>query len=117
MPDDRGRDYDQERRDQQNRDTDNNTRSVERIADAAAAKAVDGAFRMLGIDTKDIESVNDLRDDFRFMRTLRKDAQERHGEINKTVITVLTGAVTGIIGTVGGYLWSMIHGGPGAPHP
>ena len=72
-------------------------------ADIAAAKVVDDTFRLLGIDLNDIVDLNNLRDDFRYVRRQRMLVEARRAETSKSVIAAAAGAVVGML--VSGATW------------
>ena len=70
------------------------------IADLAAEKAVAHAFRMFGIDIHDFDAVNGLRDDWRFLRDQREEAERwsrsRASGYFALFIAVISSILTGI---------------------
>ena len=67
------------------------------IAERAAAKAVRDTFRLLGTDITELEDINNLRDDFRFIKRQRALVEFRRTETSKSVIAALMGAVMGLL--------------------
>jgi hypothetical protein len=67
---------------------------VQEIAERAAAKALQETFRLLGFDMTD---VNNLRDDFRFVRRERSQSESRRSEVFKSATTAVIGAVVGVL--------------------
>jgi len=67
------------------------------IAERAAGHALHDAFRVLGLDITDMEDVNNLRDDFRFMRRQRTAAETRRVETSKSITTALVGGIVGML--------------------
>ena len=66
-------------------------------AERAAIRAISDTFRMLGIDISEMDDVNDLRDDFRFVRRQRENTETRRTEASKSVVTAVVGAVVGML--------------------
>ena len=66
-------------------------------AERAAIRAITDTFRMLGIDISEMDDVNDLRDDFRFIRRQRETTETRRTEASKSVVTAVVGAVVGML--------------------
>jgi hypothetical protein len=58
---------------------------AERGAEAGAGRAFRAQLRLLGIDTDDQDSVNALRDDLRYLRTMRLESEARRLEAFKTI--------------------------------
>ncbi len=50
---------------------------AQEIAERAAAKTLHDAFRLLGFDLTEMTDINNLRDDFRFIRQQRSNAEIR----------------------------------------
>ncbi len=67
------------------------------IVERAAGHALNDAFRVLGLDITDMEDVNNLRDDFRFMRRQRTATEARRAETSKSITTALVGGVVGML--------------------
>ena len=70
---------------------------AQEIAERAAAKALRDAFRLLGFDITEMDDVNNLRDDFRFIRRQRSNAETRRSEVFKSTITAVVGALVGML--------------------
>jgi adenylate kinase len=86
--------------------------SLERVAEKAAAKAVESTFRLLGIDMSDQDAVNNLRDDLRWTRRERS-ASEQPGVGKTTMIAALTAAAAAAASWVVGLATGFVHfGGP-----
>ena len=69
---------------------------AQEIAERAAAKALHDGFRLLGFDLHEITDVNALRDDFRFIRQQRSQAELRRSEAFKSAISALVGGIIGM---------------------
>ena len=67
------------------------------IAERAAIRAITDTFRLLGIDITEMDDVNDLRDDFRFIRRQRESNETRRLEASKSMITAVVGGVVGML--------------------
>ncbi len=76
---------------------------AQEIAERAAAKAIHDAFRLLGTDITELEDINNLRDDFRFIKRQRALAEFRRNETHKSTIAGVTGGVIGML--IGGLTW------------
>ncbi len=70
---------------------------AQEIAERAAAKAVHDTFRLLGSDISELDDINNLRDDFRYMRRHRSLAEFRRTETSKSAVSTLTGGVIGML--------------------
>jgi hypothetical protein len=70
---------------------------VQEIAERAAAKALQETFRLLGFDMTEMTDVNNLRDDFRFVRRERSQSESRRSEVFKSATTAVIGAVVGVL--------------------
>lgn len=70
---------------------------VQEIAERAATKAVLDTFRLLGSDITELDDINNLRDDFRYMRRQRSIAEFRKSEASKSALATLTGGVIGML--------------------
>ncbi len=70
---------------------------AQKIAERDAARAIQDTFRLLGVDLTDMRDLNGLRDDFRYMRRLRDNAEIRRAETSKSLITAIIGGVIGMI--------------------
>ena len=62
---------------------------AQEIAERAASKAVHETFRLLGFDMTEMTDVNNLRDDFRFIRQQRSTAETRRSEVFKSTTTAM----------------------------
>lgn len=76
---------------------------AQEIAERAASKAVHETFRLLGFDMTEMTDVNNLRDDFRFIRQQRSTAETRRSELFKSATTAIIGALTGLL--LGAITW------------
>lgn len=72
------------------------TRAQE-IAERAAARVLHDTFRLLGIDIAEMTDVNNIRDDFRFIRRQRSNAETRRAEVFKSAVTALIGGMIGML--------------------
>jgi hypothetical protein len=70
---------------------------TQEIAERAAARALLETFRLLGLNINDMADVNNLRDDFRFMRRQRSASEARRTEASKSLTTALVGGVVGML--------------------
>ncbi len=70
---------------------------IQEMAERAAIRSVTDTFRLLGIDITEMDDVNDLRDDFRFLRRQRESTETRRTEANKSVVTAVVGGVVGML--------------------
>ena len=70
---------------------------AQEIADRAAARVLHDTFRLLGIDLSEMNDVNNLRDDFRFVRRQRSDAETRRTEAFKSATTAFFGGLIGML--------------------
>ena len=66
-------------------------------AERAAIRSITDTFRLLGIDITEMSDVNDLRDDFRFIRRQRESNESRRAEASKSLITAVVGGVVGML--------------------
>jgi hypothetical protein len=76
---------------------------AQEIAERAAAKTLHDTFRLLGFDITEIDDVNNLRDDFRFVRRQRCNAETRRSEVFKSTLTAVVGALVGML--LSGLTW------------
>jgi hypothetical protein len=67
------------------------------IAERAARRAVVDTFRLLGIDITAMDDVNELRDDFRYIRRQRESTETRRSEASKSAVTAIVGGIIGMI--------------------
>lgn len=70
---------------------------AQEIAERAAARALKDTFRLLGIDITEMDDVNDLRDDFRFVRRQRSESETRRTEAFKSATTAVVGGFVGML--------------------
>ncbi len=70
---------------------------TEQLIEQAAARSITDTFRLLGIDLTEMDDLNELRDDFRFIRRQRRDIELRRAEATKSVIAAVIGGVVGMI--------------------
>ncbi len=70
---------------------------AQEIAERAAAKTLHDTFRLLGFDITEMSDVNNLRDDFRFIRRQRSNAETRRSEVFKSTTTAIVGALVGML--------------------
>ncbi len=71
--------------------------NAQEMAERAAVRAITDTFRLLGVDISEMDNVNDLRDDFRFIRRQRQGAETRRTEASKSTVTAVIGAVVGML--------------------
>lgn len=70
---------------------------TEHLIEQAATRSITDTFRLLGIDLTEMDDLNELRDDFRFIRRQRRDIELRRAEATKSVIAAVIGGVVGMI--------------------
>jgi hypothetical protein len=70
---------------------------AQEIAERAAAKTLHDTFRLLGFDLTEMTDINNLRDDFRFIRRQRSNAETRRSEVFKSITTAIVGALVGML--------------------
>ena len=70
---------------------------AQQIAERAALRSITDTFRLLGIDITEMDDLNDLRDDFRFVRRQRQTNETRRTEVTKSTVTAVVGAVVGML--------------------
>jgi len=70
---------------------------AQEIAERAAEKTLRDTFRLLGFDITEMTDVNNLRDDFRFVRQQRSNAETRRFEVFKSATTAIIGALVGMV--------------------
>ena len=71
--------------------------NASQLAERAALRSITDTFRLLGIDITEMDDLNDLRDDFRFVRRQRQTTETRRTEATKSVITAVVGGVVGML--------------------
>lgn len=71
--------------------------AAQQLAERAALRSITDTFRLLGIDITEMEDLNDLRDDFRFVRRQRQSNETRRTEASKSAITAVVGGVVGML--------------------
>ena len=67
------------------------------LAERAALRSITDTFRLLGIDITEMEDLNELRDDFRFVRKQRQTAEIRRNEASKSMVTAVVGGTVGML--------------------
>lgn len=72
-------------------------------AKLAAKEAVTETLKLFGIDINDIDSVNEFRDDLRFLHVLRAQSEAKSRETRKAFITTLFSVIGGCIVAIAGY--------------
>ena len=70
---------------------------AQEIAERAATKTLHDTFRLLGFDITEMTDVNNLRDDFHFIRQQRSNAETRRSEVFKSTLTAIVGAFIGML--------------------
>jgi hypothetical protein len=70
---------------------------AQEIAERAAARVLHDTFRLLGVDISEMDDVNNLRDDFRFIRRQRGNAEIRRTEAFKSATAALVGGILGML--------------------
>ncbi|WP_158746093.1 hypothetical protein [Acidisphaera sp. L21] len=70
---------------------------AQELAERAAFRSITDTFRLLGIDITEMGDVNDLRDDFRFIRRQRENNEIRRTEASKSAVTAVIGGVVGML--------------------
>lgn len=78
---------------------------INQIAECAADRAVEKAFKVLGVDIHDQKSLEAFKEDLRFVRRHRMGAAEVRRWIARSVITTL---VCGGLWLVGQALWTWL---------
>ena len=89
----------------------NDSRAQE-IVDRAVARAIQDTFRLLGVDITEMHDLNELRDDFRYIRRQRDDAETRRTEVSKSVITAMIGGFIGMLLSAGTWLITILRHQP-----
>ncbi len=70
---------------------------TQQAAERAALRSITDTFRLLGVDITEMDDLNDLRDDFRFLRRQRESLEIRRAETSKSFVTAVVGGVVGMI--------------------
>ena len=70
---------------------------AKQAADHAAIRSITDTFRLLGVDITEMDDLNDMRDDFRFLRRQREALEVRRTEASKSLVTAVVGGVVGMI--------------------
>ncbi len=70
---------------------------IQEIAERAAARALNDAFRLLGIDIGTMEDINQFRDDVRFIRRQRSALETRRTEVMKSAVAAVVGGMIGML--------------------
>ncbi len=70
---------------------------AQQLAERAALRSITDTFRLLGIDITEMDDLNDLRDDFRYVRRQRENAETRRTETTKSTVTAVVGAIVGVV--------------------
>ncbi len=70
---------------------------IQEIAERAAARALNDAFRLLGIDIGTMEDINQFRDDVRFIRRQRSAVETRRTEAMKSAVAAIVGGILGML--------------------
>ena len=70
---------------------------AQQMVERAALRSITDTFRLLGIDITEMDDLNDLRDDFRFVRRQRQTTETRRTEANKSAVTAIVGGVVGML--------------------
>ena len=81
---------------------------AQEMAERAAIRAITDTFRLLGVDISDMDNVNDLRDDFRFVRRQREGSETRRTEASRSTVTAVIGAAVGML--VSALTWIITNG-------
>ena len=85
---------------------------AQEIAERAVARVLHDTFRLLGIDISEMDDVNNLRDDFRFIRRQRGNAEIRRTEAFKSATAALVGGILGMLLSVLTWLISVLRHQP-----
>ena len=67
------------------------------LAERAALRTLTDIFRILGIDITEMDSLNELRDDLRFIRRMRDGNDFRRSEIIKSALAAIVGGAVGLV--------------------
>ena len=70
---------------------------AQQLAERAALRSITDTFRLLGIDITEMDDLNDLRDDFRFVRRQRQNNETRRTEATKSAVTAVVGGAVGML--------------------
>jgi hypothetical protein len=81
---------------------------IREIATVAADEAVIKVFRALGLDIQELEHINALRDDFKYVRDQREGSEEAKKLLKKTGIGVAIGAIPGMLYLFWDVVWTGI---------
>jgi hypothetical protein len=76
---------------------------AQEIAERAAAKTLHDTFRLLGFDITEMTDLNGLREDFRFIRQQRSNAEARRSEVLRSTTTAIIGGLVGML--LGAVTW------------
>lgn len=89
------------------RSTDQNMKpdEINQIAESASERALEKAFKVLGVDLHDQHSLEAFREDLRFVRRHRTGAAEVRRWIARSVITTV---VCGTLWFLGQAVWSVL---------
>jgi hypothetical protein len=71
--------------------------TAQQLAERAALRSITDTFRLLGIDITEMDDLNDLRDDFRYVRRQRLLTETRRTEATKSAVTALVGGIVGML--------------------
>ena len=71
--------------------------AAQQMAERAALRSITDTFRLLGIDITEMDDLNDLRDDFRFVRRQRQTTETRRTEATKSAVTAAVGGIVGML--------------------
>ncbi len=72
-------------------------------ANHAALDSINDTFRLLGVDIMEMDDLNDLRDDFRFLRRQRELLEVRRAETSKSLVTAVVGGIVGMV--ISAFTW------------
>lgn len=87
---------------------------MNQVAELASEKTIYSTFRLLGVDIRDQDSINLMRDDFSYLREMRQKNNERNREARKALIDKVGAVAVGVLLSIIGY-WLGKHGiGPAA---
>lgn len=78
----------------------------------AAEETIFGTFRLLGVDIRDQDSLNKMRDDLTYLHNMRKDSSSNQIERRKSLYSNLGALVVGLILALAGYYIGRVHGLP-----
>ena len=71
--------------------------AAQQLAERAALRSITDTFRLRGSDITEMDDLNALRDDFRFVRRQRETNETRRNEATKSTVTAVVGAVVGVL--------------------